>query len=140
MRKHSKKFFVILLLIIGISSALYIYSAMKTAKAYSFFNPLEVFKTFENLPSVKTTVNYGKKNIDKVGEKIKNQTGVFKKLGSNAVSKTTDGLKNSAFGFVKENMNSSLNAIGGVLGVDEKLIVNTDVVGDTNIIDNKECK
>lgn len=122
MRKHFKKFFVVLLLIIGISSALYIYSAIKTARAYSFFNPLEVFKTFENLPFVKTTVDYGKKNIDKVGEKIKNQTGIFENFGSNAVSKTTGGLKNSVFEFVKENINSGLNAIGGVLGVDEKLI------------------
>lgn len=108
---------------------------MKTAKAYSFFKPLDVLRTLEDLPSVKAAVDYSKKSIDKTEEKIKNQ---FVKV-ENSVSEATDKAKGSAFGFVKENMNGGLNAIGGVLGVDEKLIENSEIKNNVNDIgDNKD--
>lgn len=107
-------------------------------KTYAFFKPLEVLGTFENLPVVKAATEYGKKSVDKIGEKIKNQTSVI----NNSVSKATDNFKNSAFEFAKENINSGLNAMGNVLGVDEKLITTTIISTSTvNTISNKEnCK
>jgi hypothetical protein len=126
MRKHSKKFFVILLMIATAGSAFYIYSAMKTAKAYSFFKPLQ---NIAELPSVKAAVDYGKKSVSKIGEKIKNQASALEK----SASETTDEVKNSAFEFLKENINSGLNAVGGVLGVDEKLIDSGAVNATTTI-------
>lgn len=132
------KFFIVLLIIALIGSAFYIYSAMKTAKAYSFFKPLDVLRTLEDLPSVKAAVDYGKKSIDKTGEKIKNQ---FVKV-ENSVSEATDKAKDSSFGFVKENLNDGLNAIGGFIGVDEKIInqnqeINQKANQETN--NNKNC-
>ncbi len=105
---------------------------MKTVKAYSFFKPLI---NIADLPSVKSAVDYSKKSVDKIGEKIKNQTSVI----NSSVSKATNNFKNSAFEFTKENINSGLNVVGGVLRVDEKLIDNTEI-NNTNSVGNNEKK
>ncbi|MEK7553269.1 MAG: hypothetical protein AAB504_01075 [Patescibacteria group bacterium] len=132
MRKHSKNFFIVLLVVAVVGSVFYIYSAMKTVKAYSFFKPLI---NIADLPSVKSAVDYSKKSVDKIGEKIKNQTSVI----NSSVSKATNNFKNSAFEFTKENINSGLNVVGGVLRVDEKLIDNTEI-NNTNSVGNNEKK
>jgi len=128
----SRKFFIVLLVVAVIGSVFYIYSAMKTVKAYSFFKPLI---NIADLPSVKSVVDYSKKSVDKIGEKIKNQTSVI----NSSVSKATNNFKNSAFEFTKENINSGLDAVGNVLGVDEKLIATHAIsTSTTNIISDKE--
>ncbi|MEK7062235.1 MAG: hypothetical protein AAB940_00655 [Patescibacteria group bacterium] len=132
MRKHSKIFFIVLLVVAVVGSVFYIYSAMKTVKAYSFFKPLI---NIADLPSVKSAVDYSKKSVDKIGEKIKNQTSVI----NSSVSKATNNFKNSAFEFTKKNINSGLNVVGGVLRVDEKLIDNTEI-NNTNSVGNNEKK
>ena len=109
-------------------------------KNYAFFKPLDVLENFENLPEVKATAEYKRKAIDKVGEKIKNQTSVASKF----ISKATDSYKNNAFEFTKENINNGLNAMGNVLGVDEKLtassIIKATSASIENIIgDKKNC-
>ena len=132
MRKHSKKFIIFLLIIIAIAGFFYIYSAIKMEKTYAFFKPLI---NIADLPSVKTAVDYSKKSVNKVGEKIKNQINA----AENSVSKATDKFKNSAFEFTKENINSGLNTVGNVLGVDSNL-VNTNTINESNISadNNKE--
>jgi len=124
--KNHKKLFIFLLIIVAIAGFFYIYSAIKMEKTYAFFKPLDVLQNFENLPEVKAAAEYGKKTIDKVGEKIKNQFNKGAETVSDKVSETvsekTEGFKDKAFNFVKESMNNGLDAVGGLLGVKEELI------------------
>ncbi len=140
MRKHSKKLFIFLLIIIATAGFFYVYSAIKMEKTYAFFKPLEVLETFENLPAVKAAVDYSKKTVDKVGEKIKNQFSKSAESVSEVASEKTDSFKNSAFNFVKENMNGGLNAVGNILGVNSNLtnVINTNSL--SSISNEEKCK
>jgi len=136
----SKKFIIFLLIIIATAGFFYVYSAMKMEKTYAFFKPLEVLETFENLPVVKAAVDYSKKTVDKVGEKIKNQFSESAESTSEIVSEKTDSFKNSAFNFVKENMNGGLNAVGKVLGVNSDLVDTINTNSTSSINNEEKCK
>ncbi len=140
MRKHSKKFIIFLLIIITIAGFFYVYSAIKMEKTYAFFKPLEVLETFENLPAVKAATEYGKKTVDNIGGGIKNQFSESAESVSEAVSEKTDSFKNSAFNFVKENMNGGLNAVGKVLGVNSDLVDTINTNSTSSINNEEKCK
>jgi len=113
---------------------------MKMDKTYAFFKPLEVLETFENLPVVKAAVDYGKKTVDNIGGGIKNQFSESAESVSEAVSEKTDSFKNSAFNFVKENMNGGLNAVGKVLGVNSDLVDTINTNSTSSINNEEKCK
>lgn len=93
------------------ASAIYIYSALKTAKAYTFTIPN--LKLMDKISSLKNFINTGKfdSEINKIKNDIKNQ-------GEDLATKASKNLKNGIFNFVKRNMNKGLDALGSGLGAD----------------------
>lgn len=104
----SKKFFIFLLIVTFIGSAVYIYSSLKTAKAYTFTVPNITLRDIND--KIKNTINSAKSAINSLIEK---------KVES-AAQESSKNFKQNAFEFVKGNMNSGIDVIGKAIGADIK--------------------
>ena len=101
-----KKIFIFLLIIAFIGSAIYIYSSLKTTKAYTF-----------TVPNI---------NLQKINDKIKDVakstkssiTSFVEKKAENTVKENSKSFKQNTFNFIKENMNNGINAVGKAVGAE----------------------
>jgi len=103
---RSKKIFIFLLIIAFIISAIYIYSSLKTAKAYTFTIPNISLNELSN--KIKNTINTTKSAI----------SSLIEKKAQDTIDDASKSLKQTTFEFIKENMNNGLNAVGKAIGAD----------------------
>src|SRR3989344_4019480 len=103
---RSKKIFFFLLIIAFIISAIYIYSSLKTAKAYTFTIPNISLNELSN--KIKNTINTTKSAI----------SSLIEKKAQDTIDDASKSLKQTTFEFIKENMNNGLNAVGKAIGAD----------------------
>lgn len=108
-KKHSKKFFAILIIGIILGAGSYIYFALQSAKAYSFYAPI-ANNLIQKAEDVKNAISQS----DPV-KKVKEKTGEIQE----SVTKSAENFKNSTFASVKENMNKGINTIGSAIGVEQ---------------------
>lgn len=119
---RSKKIFIFLLTIAFIGSAIYIYSSLKTAKAYTFTIPNISLNELSD--KIKNTINTTKSAID----------SLIKKKAQDTIDDASKSLKQNTFEFIKENMNNGLNVIGKTIGVD------TSISNENQSIQEQNCQ
>ncbi len=103
---RSKKIFIFLLIIAFIGSAIYIYSSLKMTRAYTF-----------TVPDI---------NLQKINDKIKNAiestkssiTSFAEKKAEDTARENLKTFKQSAFNFIKENINNGIDVVGKAVGAE----------------------
>lgn len=108
-KKHSKKFFAILMIGIILGAGAYIYFALQSAKAYSFYAPL-ANNLIQKAEDVKNAISQS----DPV-KKIEEKTSEIQE----SAAESAENFKNSAFASIKENMNKGIDTIGSAMGVEQ---------------------
>ncbi len=122
---RSKKIFIFLLITAFIGSAIYIYSSLETAKAYTF-----------TIPNI---------NLQKINDKIKNTIELTKssvisfieKKAEDTVRESSKSFKQSTFEFIKENMNNGIDTIGKSIGADIPISLSSN---ENKLIEQKNCQ
>ncbi|MBI5306625.1 hypothetical protein HZB04_03515 [Candidatus Wolfebacteria bacterium] len=112
MKLPNKKFFAFLAIGAIIGSAIYIYDALNIAKAYTFFAPISSFRNYleeKIVAPAKKAITSGKNSIE----------DKFKQTSADLISANVEKAKNKAFLSVKSGIDSGLDALGKILGVEE---------------------
>lgn len=124
----SSKFLALLAISAIIGSAIYIYSGLNTAKAYTFFAPINTFVGKKIIEPIKKAAISGKTSVE----------NKLKQASADLIKETVESAKNNAFISIKNGLDSGLNAIGKTIGVDEK-IINQEQNNQSTEQENNNC-